>query len=191
MSPIQPWGSSAFSISCPAPKLPAAFPNASKAKTSLCLRCCGQQEKATAEAPPAKALLKCCWCHSLGDGLVAVPDGLQEPLARLLVLGSAAQPVPLLLQRRHLHTQQRHLWAEGGGETQGCSGNCTASVWGEKPHGPTCWLRGPLLVEKAASAAWGLLVLVPPSMKWAGLPWDAGLSKMCHQDDLRNMQKQH
>lgn len=74
------------------------------------------------------------WWHSLGDGLVAVPDGLQEPFARLLVLGSAAQPVPLLLQRRHLHTQQRHLWAEGGCETQGCSGKRTP-VWGKSNTG--------------------------------------------------------
>lgn len=88
-----------------------------------------------------------CWCHSLGDGLVAVPDGLQEPVARLLVLGSAAQPVPLLLQRRHLHTQQRHLWAQRGCESQGCSGKCIVSVCG---GGKATWarLRDPPIVKK-------------------------------------------
>lgn len=59
MPQIEPWGSSAFSISCPAPKLLAAFPNASKAKISFCYSCCGEQEKATPEASPAKALRNC------------------------------------------------------------------------------------------------------------------------------------
>lgn len=111
-----------------------------------------------------------CWCHSLGDGLVAVPDGLQEPFARLLVLGSAAQPVPLLLQRRHLHTQQRHLWAERGCETRGCSGKCT-SVCGGESH-----MDQPAGRRKSCVSCVGLLVLVPPSMKCAACP-----AMLCHR----------
>jgi len=72
-----------------------------------------------------------CLYHLLGNGLVAVPDGLQEPFACLLVFSSTSQPVPLLLQRRHFHAQQRDLWAEGRRETQGCSDKFTTSR-GEK-----------------------------------------------------------